>query len=82
VDSNRILGFPDDARHYECVPSVLADLGVRSVRLITNNPRKIEALRSLGVAVSGRVHVELHESDVAEPYLQAKRARMGHMLEH
>ena len=53
VDANRVLGFPDDVREYSCVPSVLDGLGVASVRLMTNNPRKTEALVSLGVNVVG-----------------------------
>jgi GTP cyclohydrolase II len=55
VDANRALGFPDDAREYTAVRNILSELGVKSVRLITNNPRKISKLADLGIEVTGRI---------------------------
>ena len=54
MDANRALGLPDEARSYDVVPFILQDLGVASVRLLTNNPFKIDSLRALGVTVDVR----------------------------
>ena len=78
VDANRVLGFPDDVREYSCVPSVLDGLGVGSVRLMTNNPRKTEALVSLGVNVVGRIPVVMEVNEHSDGYIRAKQSRMGH----
>ena len=81
VDANRMLGLPDDARRYDVAAAMLAELGVRSIRLMTNNPAKVEALRELGVEVEGRIPVLVPvESSHAAGYLDAKRRRMRHML--
>lgn len=80
VDANRALGLPDDCREYTSVAHILADLGVRSVRLITNNPRKIEELRSLGIKVTGRVPCVVAAGAYNAGYLDAKRTRMDHFL--
>lgn len=80
VDANRALGEPDEARTYTCVPLMLRNLGVRSIRLLSNNPFKANALRALGVTV---VRMEsLWKADVSDlclSYVQAKVARMGHI---
>ena len=55
VDANRALGLPDDCREYSAVAHILSDLGVSSVRLMTNNPRKLSEMAALGVAVTGRI---------------------------
>jgi GTP cyclohydrolase II len=55
VDANVHLGLPEDCRQYGCVPSILKDLGISSIRLITNNPRKVQRLTSLGVKVDGTI---------------------------
>lgn len=78
VDANRILGFPDDLREYSAVHAIFSDLGIKSVKLMTNNPRKIEELTQCGVEICGQLpcHVELSEHSLN--YLASKRARMGH----
>ena len=81
VDANRLLGLPDDARRYDGAAAILADLDVRSVRLLTNNPRKIERLTAEGVIVSGRVAHQAVPGVNNLGYLVAKRARMGHLLD-
>jgi GTP cyclohydrolase II len=79
VDANRALGLPDDARRYDAAAAILCELGVRSVRLLTNNPDKVEALQRLGVrAVRERLAVSPHPSSVR--YLITKRVRMNHLL--
>jgi GTP cyclohydrolase II len=80
VDANRLLGLPDDARRYEAAADILADLGVRSIRLMTNNPRKIEKLTELGVSIEGRIPVRVEGNPHSAGYLAAKAQRMGHEL--
>jgi GTP cyclohydrolase II len=80
VDANRMLGLPDDARDYSCAAAMLEHLGVKSIRLLTNNPTKVEALVALGVSVVGRESVVVDASPLAAMYLETKRQRMGHDL--
>jgi GTP cyclohydrolase II len=80
VDANIELGLPVDARDYSAAASVLRELGVQSVRLITNNPAKILGLERQGVAVIERVPLETLPNDLNAPYLRAKVSRMGHLL--
>ena len=80
VDANVQLGFEADLRSYHVASAVLADLGVVSVALMTNNPRKVEALRADGIAVSRRVEHAVLANDHNRTYLQTKRERMGHLL--
>src|SRR5947208_4030424 len=81
VDANVELGLPVDARDYSAAASVLGELGVRSVRLITNNPAKILGLEMHGVEVVERVPIETLPNEVNAPYLHAKASRMGHLLD-
>ena len=81
VDANVELGLPVDARDYSAAASALHELGVRSVRLITNNPAKILGLEMEGVAVIERVPLETLPSEVNAPYLRTKATRMGHLLD-
>lgn len=80
IQANHALGFEDDTREYECVPHILKDLDVKSIQLLTNNPRKINHLRSLGVNISGRIPVIVPTNPHNEFYLAVKRDQMGHML--
>lgn len=80
VDANRMLGLPDDARTYEVAAAMLAQLGVQSIRLMTNNPDKVESLRALGVDVEARLPVLVEVGPHAAAYLEAKRMRMRHVL--
>ncbi|MEQ1571999.1 MAG: GTP cyclohydrolase II [Myxococcota bacterium] len=81
VDANRALGLPDDARSYDAAAAILADLGLDGVRLLTNNPRKIERLTALGVEVTERVPLVIGGNRHSVGYIQAKRTRMGHLTE-
>ncbi len=78
VDANRLLGLPDDARRYDVAADMLEYLGVESVRLMTNNPAKVDALRELGVEVAGRIPVIVANGPLAASYLDTKRRRMAH----
>ncbi|MDH5490464.1 MAG: GTP cyclohydrolase II [Myxococcales bacterium] len=81
VDANRAIGFEDDLRHYGVATAILADLGVRSVQLMTNNPAKVEALRTDGVLVTRRVGHVVAPHELNVDYLLTKRARMGHLYD-
>lgn len=81
VDANRMLGFPADLRSYKCAACMLRVLGVRSVRLMTNNPAKIEELESYGVRVSARIPLEVPATSTNLRYLRTKRDRLHHLLQ-
>ena len=80
VDANLELGLPADARHYGAATQILRDLGVDSVRLLTNNPDKSTSLEGYGVPVAERVPLTPHPNDHNLAYLLTKRDRMGHVL--
>jgi len=80
VDANLELGLPADARHYGAATQILRDLGVTSVRLLTNNPDKVSNLEDYGIAVAERVPLTPHPNDHNIAYLLTKRDRMGHVL--
>jgi len=79
VDANIELGFPPDLRSYGIAAQILMDLGVKSIRLLTNNPLKIEELRKYGFKVV-REAIEVEPCSINLPYLKAKKEKMGHML--
>lgn len=81
VDANEHLGLPVDARDYGVAAAILADLGVRRVRLLTNNPEKTADLSQHGVQVVARVAVPIRPTPDNLAYLRTKRDRMGHLLE-
>jgi len=79
VDANIHLGFPEDARQYGVVPSILEDMGISSIRLITNNPRKVERMRGLGIDVLDTIPMVVVKPNVHNrKYLQTKKDRMNH----
>jgi 3,4-dihydroxy 2-butanone 4-phosphate synthase/GTP cyclohydrolase II len=80
VDANLDLGLPADARHYGAATQILRDLGVGSVRLLTNNPDKTNGLEAYGVTVAERVPMTPRPNDHNLTYLRTKRDRMGHDL--
>ncbi|QYF92421.1 GTP cyclohydrolase II [Massilia sp. PAMC28688] len=80
VDANLALGFHADARNYELCKPMLDQFGIRSLRLMTNNPRKIDAMQKLGVAVSARVPLLVNRNAFNTGYLDTKAARLGHLM--
>ncbi len=80
VEANLQLGFHADARNYELCRPMLAQFGITSVRLMTNNPRKIDALTRLGIAVTERVPLLVNRNAHNNSYLNTKQAKMGHMM--
>ena len=78
VEANERLGFAADLRDYSMCRDMLGHLGIRQIRLMTNNPRKVEALRELGIDVVERVPLEVGRNPHNEQYLNTKMAKMGH----
>ena len=81
VEANEELGFAADHRAYELPAAVLKALGVSQVRLMTNNPEKVEALESVGIKVVERISAEVEPQESFERYLRTKQEKMGHILE-
>ena len=80
VDANLMLGHGADERRYWLAAAILSDLGVQSIKLLTNNPEKIRALTAEGVQVAGRVPIEAGLNSENESYLFTKATRMDHLL--
>ena len=80
VEANERLGLPDEARDFPVAARMLELIGARSVRLMTNNPRKVDALTSAGIAVSERVPHQLPDNPFNARYLATKRDKSGHLL--
>ncbi|MEK3776787.1 bifunctional 3,4-dihydroxy-2-butanone-4-phosphate synthase/GTP cyclohydrolase II [Paenibacillus sp. FSL K6-4396] len=80
VDANLSLGFAADLRDYGIGAQILKDLGVRQIRLLTNNPRKIKGLEGYGLEVVERVAIQMEENEDNTVYLHTKQAKLGHML--
>jgi GTP cyclohydrolase II len=78
VEANLALGFEADERRYDLAASILKDLGVRSIRLLTNNPTKIAGLRASGVIITERISHWVGENQYNSDYLAVKRRKMGH----
>jgi 3,4-dihydroxy 2-butanone 4-phosphate synthase/GTP cyclohydrolase II len=81
VDSNLMLGFEPDLRDYGIGAQILADLGLSSIRLLTNNPRKVVGLDGFGLEISKRVPIRIRPNRYNARYLATKRDRLGHVLE-
>ncbi len=80
VEANEILGFPADSRRYELCKLMLDQLGVKAIRLMTNNPRKVKALEKDGVNVTERVDIVAGHNTHNRKYLSTKRAKLGHLF--
>jgi 3,4-dihydroxy 2-butanone 4-phosphate synthase/GTP cyclohydrolase II len=82
VDANLELGLPADLRDYGIGAQILVDLGLTTIRLLTNNPKKIIGLEGYGLRVSDQIPIEHHPTEHNQAYLRTKRDRMGHLLHH
>jgi len=80
VEANHALGFAADMRDFKVGAHILFDLGVRRVRLLTNNPQKVKALEDYGLIVTERVAIEVPPRSSNRNYLQTKRSKFGHLL--
>lgn len=81
VDANRHLGFDDDLRRYDLAAGMIEGLGVKSIELYTNNPKKVEGLREMGVVVARRLPLQVAPREENRRYLDTKRRRSGHLLD-
>ena len=82
VEANEALGFQADLRDYGIGAQILTDLGVRNIRLMTNNPKKIVGLEGYGLKIVERIPIEVEATDSNLGYLKTKREKMGHLLEN
>ena len=82
VDANLRLGLPADLRDYGIGAQILVDLGLTSIRILTNNPKKISGLAGYGLSVTDQIPIQHVPNPHNEAYLRAKRDRLGHTLHH
>jgi len=80
VEANAALGFKDDLRNYGIGAQILLDLGARSIRILTNNPRKLVGLDGYGLVLKDRVRLEAPSTDENATYLETKRTKLGHLF--
>ena len=81
VDANRLLGFEDDLRRYDVAGEMLRAAGVKSVRLMTNNPEKLKGLAEAGIQIDERVDCVAGINSINRAYVQTKQDRMGHLYD-
>jgi 3,4-dihydroxy 2-butanone 4-phosphate synthase/GTP cyclohydrolase II len=80
VEANKLLGYAADLRDYGTGAQILADLGLSTIRLITNNPKKIVGLEGFGLKISQRVPLEIKANEFNARYLKTKSSKLGHLL--
>lgn len=81
VEANERLGFKPDMRDYTAGAEILADLGVKKIRLLTNNPKKIDGLKKYGLEIAERVPLQVSLTKDNEKYLRAKKEKLGHIID-
>jgi len=82
LDANIALGFKGDEREYYIGAQILKDIGVKTMRLLTNNPDKVYQLSDFGIEISERVPIQMEATAYDLKYLRTKAERMGHMLKY
>ena len=80
VEANLSLGFEADLRQYECCADILKQLGLRRIRLMSNNPDKIAAVQQAGIEIVERVSIEVEPHEKSLGYMKTKKEKMGHLL--
>jgi 3,4-dihydroxy 2-butanone 4-phosphate synthase/GTP cyclohydrolase II len=81
VEANEALGFEADLRDYGIGAQILADLGIKNIRLLTNNPKKVVGLEGYGLHISERLPLEIPANKINKKYLETKKTKLGHYLE-
>ncbi|MBR9699188.1 GTP cyclohydrolase II [Candidatus Woesearchaeota archaeon] len=81
VEANKMLGFRDDERDYAIAAHMLRSLNVKSIKLMTNNPKKINDLKRHGIEVNGRIPIVIKPNEYNKAYLETKKKKSGHMLD-
>lgn len=81
VEANISLGFKADLRQYECCAEIIKQLGLRRIRLMSNNPDKIAAVEAAGIEIVERVSIEVEPHENSLRYMKTKKEKMGHLLE-
>lgn len=81
VEANISLGFDADLRQYECCAEIIKQLGLRRIRLMSNNPDKIAAVQQAGIEIVERVSLEVEPHETSRGYMKTKKEKMGHLLE-
>jgi 3,4-dihydroxy 2-butanone 4-phosphate synthase/GTP cyclohydrolase II len=81
VEANEALGFPPDKRDYGIGAQILRDLGLRKLRVLTNNPKKVQRLEVYGLEIVEQIPIQMNASDANRRYLAAKKTKLGHMLD-
>ncbi len=82
VEANEALGFPADLRDYGIGAQILADLGARKLKILTNNPKKVVGLKGYGLEIVERIPLEIHPNPSNARYLETKRDKLGHLISH
>ncbi len=80
VEANEALGFKPDLRDYGIGAQILLELGVRKIKLLTNNPKKVVGLKGYGLEIVERVPIEMPPNENNEKYLKTKRDKLGHII--
>jgi 3,4-dihydroxy 2-butanone 4-phosphate synthase/GTP cyclohydrolase II len=80
VEANEKLGFKPDLRDYGIGAQILLDLGIKKIKLLTNNPKKVIGLKGYGLEIVERVPIEIPPNEINEKYLQTKRDKLGHII--
>ena len=81
VEANEKLGFPPDMRDYGVGAQILKDLGVKKLKIMTNNPKKLIGLEGHGLEITGRVKMNVSNNPENQKYLSTKKIKLGHMLD-
>ena len=82
VEANLSLGFEADLRQYECCVDILKQLGLRRIRLMSNNPDKIAAVQRAGIDIVERVSIEVESHEKSRGYMKTKKEKLGHLLDN